>query len=205
MARQLAFFVDSSVCTGCKTCQIACKDRNDLPRGLFWRRVYEVVGGGWERLGAAWQAQVIAYNLSIACNHCQEPACVTACPALAIRKREDGIVLLDASRCVGCRYCEWACPYDAICFDSTTGVASKCSFCVEAIDGGGVPACVGACPQRALEYGDLDDLKRHHGEIREVHPLPAPAMTGPALIVRPHRVAQRAVGLAAAIANWEEV
>jgi anaerobic dimethyl sulfoxide reductase subunit B (iron-sulfur subunit) len=206
MTSQLAFYLDTNACTGCKACQVACKDRNDLQRGLLFRRVYEVVGGGWQRAnGVAWQTNVVAYNLSIACNHCEDPACAHACPAMAIGKRADGIVLIDSRRCLGCRYCEWACPYGAIRFDTWTNTATKCTFCVEAIDRGEPPACVGACPQRAIEYGELAELRERHGNTDHPHPLPDPALTAPALVVTPHRRAGEPAARTGAIANWEEV
>ena len=117
MVNQYAFFFDASACTGCKACQVACKDRNNLEAGLLWRRVYEVAGGSWEKRGEVWVPAVVAYNVSMACNHCEKPVCAMSCPVKAIGKRDDGIVLIDTARCIGCRYCEWACPYNAIRFD----------------------------------------------------------------------------------------
>ncbi|NCP16392.1 dimethyl sulfoxide reductase subunit B, partial [bacterium] len=98
-----AFYFDSQFCTGCKACQIACKDKNNLPPGVLWRRVYEISGGGWERQGEAWTTDVFAYNLTLACNHCEHPVCAGVCPTQAYSKREDGLVLLDASKCLGCQ------------------------------------------------------------------------------------------------------
>src|SRR5512142_461843 len=108
---QYAFYFDSSACSGCKACQAACKDKHGLPVGVLWRRVYEVTGGGWRREGAAWISTVFAYNLSLGCTHCERPMGVEVGPAGAYSKRPDGIVLLDAHRCLGCKYCTWACPY----------------------------------------------------------------------------------------------
>ena len=205
MGPRPGFFFDASACTGCKACQAACKDRNDLPVGVRWRRVYEVTGGGWERRGEAWVPSVVAYNISMACNHCEKPACALACPVRAITRRADGLVLVDASACVGCRYCEWACPYGAIRFDARTGTVSKCDLCREAVEAGDRPACVAACPQRALDFGDLGELEREHGGERRIFPLPDPAATEPAFLVKPHRDAARAEELGAEVANWEEV
>ena len=215
-ARQLAFYLDASACTGCKACQVACKDHNGLPVGLLWRRVYEVSGGGWRHEGAAWVHDVFAYHLSLACNHCERPACLEVCPAGAIRKRADGIVLIDPEKCIGCRYCAWACPYGAPQYDAATGRMTKCTFCVEEIDAGRPPACVAACPMRALDYGERAELEARHaprtGEVGAVRepplppgkaavPLPDDSLTRPALLIRPHRDAQRAGG----VANREEV
>ena len=205
MGPRPGFFFDASACTGCKACQAACKDRNDLPVGVRWRRVYEVTGGGWERRGEAWVPSVVCYNISMACNHCEKPACALACPVRAITRRADGLVLVDTAACVGCRYCEWACPYGAIRFDARTGTVSKCDLCREAVEAGDRPACVAACPQRALDFGDLGELEREHGGERRIFPLPDPAATEPAFLVKPHRDAARAEELGAEVANWEEV
>jgi anaerobic dimethyl sulfoxide reductase subunit B (iron-sulfur subunit) len=200
-----AFTFDASACSGCKACQIACKDRNDLGPGLLWRRVYEVAGGSWEKRGQAWVPSVVAYNISMACNHCQNPVCALACPVKAIGKRDDGIVLIETTRCIGCRYCEWACPYTAIRFNATSNTVSKCHFCYDALDRGEPPACVAACPGRALDFGDLDDLRKKYGNVRQTFPLPDPSQAEPALVIRPHRDAEKAAGRGADVANWEEV
>ena len=205
MVTQYAFFFDASACTGCKACQIACKDRNDLEPGLLWRRVYEVAGGTWEKRGEAWVPSVVAYNVSLACNHCRKPLCAEACPVKAIGKRDDGLVLIETNRCIGCRYCEWACPYTAIRFDATKNTVSKCHFCFDALDRGEPPACVAACPGRALDFGDLDDLRKKYGDVRQIFPLPDPSQAEPALVIKPHRDAGKAAGMGAEVANWEEV
>jgi len=205
MVTQYAFFFDASACTGCKACQMACKDRNDLETGLLWRRVYEVVGGGWEKRAGVWVPDVVAYNVSMACNHCEKPVCAWSCPVKAIGKRDDGIVLIETARCIGCRYCEWACPYNAIRFDARTNTVSKCHFCFDALDSGEPPACVSACPLRALDFGDLAELRKRYGDNRHIFPLPDSSQADPALIIRPHKDAGRAAGRAAEVANWEEV
>jgi anaerobic dimethyl sulfoxide reductase subunit B (iron-sulfur subunit) len=205
MVNQYAFFFDASACSGCKACQVACKDRNDLEPGVLWRRVYEVTGGGWERKGGAWVPSLAVYNISMACNHCLKPVCGLSCPVKAIWKRDDGIVLIDSARCIGCRYCEWACPYGSIRFDLRKNVVSKCDFCVDAVEAGEPPACVAACPERALDFGDLDELRRKYGDVRTVHPLPDPAQTDPALVIKPHRDSSRAAEKKAEVSNWEEV
>ncbi|MBI2407831.1 MAG: 4Fe-4S ferredoxin, partial [Gemmatimonadetes bacterium] len=101
----IGFAFDASACSGCKACQAACKDKNQLPVGVLWRRVYEVTGGGWTRAGETWTSDVFAYHLSIACNHCERPICVEVCPTGAMHRRYDGIVAIDREKCVGCQYC----------------------------------------------------------------------------------------------------
>ena len=199
-----AFFFDSSGCSGCKACQIACKDRNGLEVGLLWRRVYEVSGGGWEKQGEAWQQDVYAYNLSVACNHCEKAVCAEVCPTQAIRQREDGIVLIEAERCIGCKYCSWACPYGAPQYDPQTKRMTKCTFCVEDMEAGLAPACVAACPLRALDFGEQAELEKGQA-VRSVAPLPEAEMTGPVLFIQPHRDAGRAEQPTGRVANREEV
>lgn len=202
---QYAFHYDSASCSGCKACQIACKDKNDLPLGMFWRRVYEIAGGGWRKEGEAWIPDVAAYNLSIACQHCQDPACVKGCPTGALEKRPDGIVTIDPDRCMGCRYCEWTCPYGAPQFDEAAGVMTKCDFCLDLVTQGDRPACVTACPMRTLDFGELEELKARLGGTSDVFPLPPEGQTRPALLINPHPDAARAEALGADTNNREEV
>ena len=199
---RLAFFFDSSACSGCKACQVACKDKNDLPVGQLWRRVYEVSGGGWKKQGAAWVSNVFAYNLSLSCNHCEEPVCAYNCPTQAIQKRDDGIVVIDPAACIGCKYCAWACPYGAPQFNPATGVMGKCDLCADYVDQGKNPGCVDACPMRALDFGQYDELVAKYGDSDQVHPLPAPSITQPSIVLRAH---QRAGDAHAAVANVEEL
>ena len=190
--RQYAFFFDASACTGCKACQIACKDKNDLKTGVLWRRVYEVSGGEWRREGGAWTPDIAVYNISLSCNHCLNPVCADACPTGAIRKRADGLVLIDGDLCIGCRYCEWACPYGAIRFDGAAHRAGKCDFCADLLGAGEKPACVASCPARALDFGYFEELKKVYGSKSAIFPLPDPAADG-------------AARKNAAVANWEEL
>jgi len=204
MPRRLGFFVDASACSGCKACAMACRDKNDLPSGVRWRRVYEIAGGSWRREGEAWVPELVAYNLSIACNHCEKPECLDGCPSGAIRRREDGIVVIDRENCLGCRYCEWACPYGAPQYDEEAGIMTKCDLCADLVDAGTSPACVRACPMRALDFGDIEDLRAKHGGTADVHPLPPPEVTQPSLTVRPHRDAAKAREKKGLITNREE-
>jgi anaerobic dimethyl sulfoxide reductase subunit B (iron-sulfur subunit) len=200
-----AFYFDSASCSGCKACQAACKDHNGLPSGVLWRRVYEVTGGGWQQSGPAWLSTVFAYHVSLACNHCERPICMEVCPAAAYSQRADGIVLLDSNRCIGCQYCVWACPYGAPQYDPASGRTSKCTLCVDEIDAGRPPACVAACPMRALDFGDQAELAAKYSGVQAVYPLPAPDFTGPSLVVTPHQDAARAATEKTQVGNWEEI
>ncbi len=186
---QIGFLLDTAACSGCKACQVACKDKHDLEVGRLWRRVATVEGGEWVQQGAAWTTTAFAYSLSLSCMHCEQPACVDACPTRAMHKREDGSVAVDPARCIGCRYCEWVCPYGAPRYDAAAGRMTKCDFCLDERQAGRPPACVAACPMRALDFGDLRDLEARHGKVRNVYPLPDPAMTRPSVVIVPHRQA----------------
>jgi len=200
------FFFDASVCSGCKTCQVACQDKNDLPAGIRFRRVYEIAGATWKQTEEkAWEHDLVAYNLSIACSHCEDPACVTACPTKAMHAEADGMILTDPDKCVGCRYCEWACPYGAPQYNSLIGKVQKCDLCRDYVLEGKQPVCVTACPMRALDFGQMSQLIEKYGDSRQIFPLPDAAMTRPGLVIRPHRDAERARELGASIINREEV
>jgi anaerobic dimethyl sulfoxide reductase subunit B (iron-sulfur subunit) len=216
-----AFTFDASACTGCKACVEACKDKNNLPVGVMWRRVVEVSGGGWIQTGDAWTNNVFAYNLSIACNHCVHPKCAGVCPTDAFVHRADGIVYIDPDKCMGCGYCSWACPYNAPRYNPDLGQMSKCNFCFDNVDAGLPPSCVAACPMRALGFAEVDDRRQTmdngqqsivHGQWSELwklpateHPFPLPtnSRTEPHLMVKPHR----AMGndLEKKIFNYEEI
>ncbi len=205
MKKQLAFYFDSDSCSGCKTCQVACKDKHDLGPGNRWRRVYEISGGEWKKEGEAWIPEVFAYNLSMSCNHCEDPICLRVCPTAAITKRDDGIVLIDAERCMGCRYCEWACPYGSPQFDASTGRMGKCHLCHDYIDQGKVPVCVSSCPMRALDFGEYEALQEKYGDTPNIYPLPDPEITHPRMVVHPHHSHGLTDKWEPSISNTEEV
>lgn len=145
------FRLDLDLCTGCSACAVACAVENELPWGTSWRRV--------ETFNAPRHPGLPVYHLSLACNHCADAPCMAHCPALAYtRDPETGAVLLDADRCIGCRYCTWACPYDAPQFEPRSGVVSKCTFCNHRQVAGLAPACVDQCPTGALSFGPVDAL-----------------------------------------------
>ncbi len=191
MPERMAFHVDSSACTNCKACQIICKDKNDLPVGVTWRRVVQYGGGAWVTEGNLRVPRgIFTYSLSLSCMHCARPACIEVCPQQAIAKRPDGIVLIDSGKCAGCRSCEQACPYGVPQFDAAKGVMTKCDFCQDLLAQGRNPACVDACPMRALHAGPFEELRAKFGRIGAVPPLPPPH-TGPSLVITPSRHAPR--------------
>jgi anaerobic dimethyl sulfoxide reductase subunit B (iron-sulfur subunit) len=239
-----AFTFDASACTGCKACQIACKDKNNLPLGVLWRRVYEVSGGSWNNVGAGfprpetwareprpydptpvWETDVFAYNLSIACNHCVHPKCAGVCPTDAYVQRADGIVYIDESKCMGCGYCAWACPYAAPQYNPARGHMTKCDFCFDNLDAGLPPSCVSACPLRVLDCVEIreqrignSDQKVESSEWSPAnkfqplwetagteHPFPLPtySRTQPHLAIKFHAGMEN--GLEKTISNREEV
>ncbi|MGL4859895.1 MAG: DMSO/selenate family reductase complex B subunit [Enterobacteriaceae bacterium] len=206
MSKQYGFYIDSSKCTGCKTCQVSCKDEKDLQLGPKFRRIYEYGGGHWSKVGSVWQQNVFSYYLSIACNHCSKPTCVEGCPTGAMHKRnEDGLVVIDQSLCVGCRYCEMRCPYGAPQFDSSSKLMSKCDGCYQRVAKGEKPVCVNSCPQRALDFGEMAALRQQYGTQNAIAPLPDPALTEPNLIIKPHRDAKPCGDRAGHIQNPREV
>ena len=118
---QYAFYFDSNRCTGCRACQVACKENHGLGVDMLWRRVYEYQGGSWKLndVGSYVPDGVFGYFVSVACNHCANPACVQVCPTGAMQKDgETGIVWTDHEVCIGCRACQAACPYHAPSFDA---------------------------------------------------------------------------------------
>lgn len=171
---RLGFFINLQRCIGCHTCAVACKETNGLPPGPRWRRVRILEGGAYPR--------PFAYAVSMACNHCESPQCVQVCPTRAYTRRPDGLVIHDPGRCIGCQYCTYACPYGAPQYDAAAGKTGKCSGCHTRVDEGLEPACIGACPVRALEFGPLADLERAHPAAADTLPvLPDPALTRPAV------------------------
>ena len=183
-----AFYFNAELCTGCKACMIACKDKHNLGTGVNWRKVLEFAGGEFIPTGnSSFHHNVFAYYVSISCNHCENAVCATGCPTKAMHKDENGIVSVDESRCVGCRYCEWNCPYAAPQFDEAKGKMTKCDFCRDYLAKGEAPSCVAACPCRALDFGEYEALKAKYGEFAPIAPLPSPELTQPHLICKPNR------------------
>lgn len=162
--------IDLKKCIGCHTCTIACKAENGTGPGIFWSLVKDQESGRYPLVRRVF--------LPLPCMQCEEPGCVNVCPTGASYKREDGIVLVDQKKCVGCGYCVEGCPYgrrylnkkrhgyygneetpnEQIAYSQhETGVAEKCTFCLHLVEQGKEPACVKVCPAKARYFGDLED------------------------------------------------
>ena len=141
---QVGWIIDLEKCIGCRTCFVACKSENNTPLRTDWRYVVERERGSYPTP----QREFI----SLACNHCDDPACLKSCPVDAISKRDDGIVLIDQDKCIGCRYCMFACPYGAPRIDTDSGKVSKCTMCVHRQEAGLAPACATACLTGAIQF-----------------------------------------------------
>ena len=178
MAR-LGFYFDGRYCIGCRTCQVACKDRNRLEVGTLFRRVRTFETGVYPN--------AIAYHISMGCNHCAEAKCVKGCPTKAMHFDADGTVQHDINKCIGCQYCTWNCPYGAPQFMKDIGKSRKCDSCKSLRDLNQNPVCVDACPMRVLEFGDLDALKAKHGAdlVNELPCLAAAKICDPSLLINP--------------------
>ncbi|MFI3245187.1 MAG: DMSO/selenate family reductase complex B subunit [Ferrimonas sp.] len=208
--KQYGFLVDASKCTGCKTCQVSCKDNAELPVGVNFRRVYEYGGGEWAKdpeTGVVTQ-NVFAYYASISCNHCVKPACVEVCPRQAMQKRsQDGLVIVDTDLCIGCESCAEACPYDAPQMDHAKGHMTKCDGCFERLERGLKPVCVESCPMRALDFADINELKDQYPEAITPNcaPLPDSSITQPNLIMINNRLAKPVGSELGQVLNHAEV
>ena len=198
-----AILTDLNKCVGCLACSISCKVVNNVPIGSYWNKVLRI-GPNPRQEGGQWP-DVYTYFLTVQCQHCKNPACVQVCPTTAMTQRDDGTVFVDQSKCVGCRYCEWACAYGAPQFNAEAGHMTKCDLCYDYRQSGQDPACVAACPSRALEWGPIDALRAAHGDEAGIAPLPDPAITHPRLVIKPHRDAQKWDQADGHIANPKEI
>ena len=127
---QYGFHFDSSRCTGCKTCELVCKDYHDLGPAILFRRIYDYEGGTWTKTKEdAWEKTAFNYHVSISCNHCDSPACVENCPTGAMQKDEaTGLVNTDPNVCIGCGTCRNSCPDDAqACATNATDALPACA------------------------------------------------------------------------------
>ena len=169
--RQHAFHFTADNCIGCHACEAACSEKNDLPPHLSFRSVGYVEGGTYP--------DYTRINVSMACNHCDDPVCLKGCPTRAYTKHaEYGAVIQDPDICFGCGYCTWVCPYNAPQLDPVAGQVEKCNMCVDRLEVGLKPACVSACVGNALDFGVVENTPagREQADVR-IPGFPDPAIT----------------------------
>ncbi|MFZ5627020.1 MAG: 4Fe-4S dicluster domain-containing protein [Bacillota bacterium] len=171
MAKKLGFLVDSERCIGCHACEMACKNEYQLDPSIRWRKVYPLKEEGFPLPERNF--------MSLACNHCEHPECARVCPVKAYTKREDGIVIQNHDRCIGCKMCIMACPYGVPQFNERYKKVEKCHMCARRQDQGEKPACVAGCPMEALSVIDLNSFNRY-GTVKSLPGFPDPSITKPA-------------------------
>ena len=169
---QYGFFFDSTRCTGCRTCEMACKDYKDLSATIAFRKVYDYEGGAWSDVGdGTFTSDAFAYHVSLGCQHCVE-----------------------------------TCPYNVPIVDKALGKGVKCDGCADRVAEGKSPICVEACPLRALEFGDIEELRaKHEGTVAGIAPMPSPDETTPSIAILPCPAAKEPGDTTGAIANEKEV
>jgi tetrathionate reductase subunit B len=150
-----AMVIDLRRCVGCQSCTVSCGVENAVPLGEFRTSVNEYAMGATPEDGRS-SALAVVPRL---CNHCEKPACVPVCPVGATFRREDGLVLIDATKCIGCGFCVQACPYGARFLNRATHTADKCTFCAHRLAAGLLPACVENCVGGARIFGDMRDAR----------------------------------------------
>ena len=177
--KSYGFFTDTSVCIGCKACEVACKEWNQLPSkpegflgdsldntgtldGQTWRHVKFIDNVPDETLGVGDGKAFLL--MSDVCKHCQHASCMDVCPTGAIIRTEFKTVFIQEDVCNGCRNSSAACPYDVIDIDADRNVARKCTLCYDRLQGGMEPACAKACPTDSIQFGPLDELHRRADE-----------------------------------------
>lgn len=171
--KQHGFFFNADNCIACHACETACSEKNDNPAHQAFRSVGFVEGGTFPN--------VARLNISLACNHCDDPVCLKGCPTRAYTKyAEYGAVLQNPDICFGCGYCTWVCPYNAPQLDQAKGVVSKCNMCVDRLEVGLKPACVSACVGKALDFGVVESIPEGRVQARiDIPGFPSPEITHP--------------------------
>ncbi len=168
------FVIDNRKCIGCHACTTACKSEHNVPVGVNRTWVKQVEKGEFPNSRRLFSV--------MRCNHCTDAPCVEICPTEALFFRDDGIVDFDTDRCIACKSCMQACPYDALYIDPQTETAAKCNYCAHRIDVGLEPACVNVCPEHAIISGDMDNpdseiaqlLSRQQVSVRKAEKGTAP-------------------------------
>jgi len=190
--------VDIDKCIGCGRCIRACKEENDVPDLPFYYRTWveryiirnddeveveSISGGSYRHNDQSVERDILrSFFVPKLCNHCTHAPCVQVCPVGATFTSEDGVVLVDSERCIGCRYCIQACPYGARYLNPETMVADKCTFCYHRTVKGMLPACVEVCPKQARIFGDLKSAASplvRFMRMNKIHVLKPYLNTGP--------------------------
>jgi DMSO reductase iron-sulfur subunit len=165
---QYRFHFDMTKCIGCKCCVVACNEQNGNPADILWRRVGEIEGGTYPT--------TLRHYLSVGCNHCLEPTCMTGCPVNAYEKDSvTGIVRHNADACIGCQYCTWNCSYGVPQYNPERGVVGKCDMCYGRLMRGQSPACSSACPETAIdiEIVAVDEWRREYKALANSPGMPS--------------------------------
>ena len=183
--KQHGFYFNADNCIACHACEAACSEKNDNPAHISFRSVGFVEGGTYP----AYQR----INISMACNHCDDPVCLKGCPTRAYTKfAEYGAVLQDPDICFGCGYCTWVCPYNAPQLDPVKGQVSKCNMCVDRLEVGLKPACVSACLGNALDFGVVENIPENRTQAKtEIPGFPRTDITHPNIRFQQTRTPQR--------------
>jgi formate dehydrogenase iron-sulfur subunit len=173
MAEPMGFYTDTTVCIGCKACEVACKEWNQLPStnggvntlsgdsydntrrldGIHWRHVKFIEQFEPDRTAGRWLL------MSDVCKHCVQAGCLEVCPTGAIIRTEFDTVVIQSNTCNGCRDCIGACPFGVIDINPVSNTAQKCTLCYDRLQGGLEPACSKACPTQSIQFGTISDLR----------------------------------------------
>ncbi|HZT14098.1 MAG TPA: 4Fe-4S dicluster domain-containing protein [Candidatus Baltobacteraceae bacterium] len=168
--RRMGFFTDTTLCIGCKACEVACKEWNQLPAdgyeftGMSYDNTKELSGNTWRHVAFVEQAQTPSPSVrwlmeSDVCKHCTHAGCLDVCPTGAIVRTEFGTVVIQDDVCNGCGYCVVACPFGVIGEREDRKTMGKCTLCYDRLKAGAVPACAKACPTESIQFGPVDELR----------------------------------------------